>query len=73
MPGKVPSSLRRRSPCVPICLSPVLTAGRQSDEWLAGQKRLLNLSRNTKHLIIEDSWHAIQIHRPRAVNAANRE
>lgn len=45
----------------------VLTAGRQSEEWKQGQKELLNLSKHTQHIIVEDSWHSIQIHNPQAV------
>lgn len=45
----------------------ILTAGRQSEEWKQGQKELLNLSKKTQHIIVEDSWHSIQIHNPQAV------
>ena len=45
----------------------VLTAGKQSEEWKEGQKELLNLSKKTQHIIIEDSWHSIQIHNPQSI------
>ncbi len=45
----------------------VLTAANQTEDWLEGQKVLLQLSKETQHTIVEDSWHAIQIHKPQAV------
>ncbi|WP_442049549.1 alpha/beta fold hydrolase [Paenibacillus sp. 2TAB19] len=45
----------------------VLTAANQTEEWLEGQKVLLQLSKETQHTIVEDSWHAIQIHKPQSV------
>jgi pimeloyl-ACP methyl ester carboxylesterase len=45
----------------------VLTAGKQSEEWKHGQKELLILSKKTQHIIVEDSWHSIQIHNPQVV------
>lgn len=45
----------------------VLTAANQSEPWLKGQKELMLLSKYTQHTIVEDSWHAIQIHKPQAV------
>jgi pimeloyl-ACP methyl ester carboxylesterase len=40
----------------------VLSAGKQSEEWNNGQKELLNLSNQTKQIVVEQSWHSIQIH-----------
>lgn len=48
----------------------VLTAGKQSEEWKQDQQPLLSLSERVKHLIVEDSWHSIQIYRPEAVTDA---
>lgn len=45
----------------------VLTAGKQSEAWKHGQKELLILSKKTQHIIVEDSWHSIQIHNPQVV------
>jgi len=45
----------------------VLSAGRQHDDWITGQKYLLHLTPLTTQIIVEDSWHAIQIHRPDVV------
>lgn len=45
----------------------VLTAGRQTAEWLESQRELLRLTEQTKQIIVQDSWHAIHIHQPRIV------
>ncbi|WP_010271867.1 alpha/beta fold hydrolase [Paenibacillus senegalensis] len=45
----------------------VLSAGKQPDPWKRQQELLKNLTKNTKHIVVEDSWHAIQIHRPEIV------
>ncbi|OAB45197.1 hypothetical protein PBAT_13410 [Paenibacillus antarcticus] len=45
----------------------VLSAGIQHNDWIKEQKYLLHLSHLTTQNIVEDSWHAIQIHRPDAV------
>jgi pimeloyl-ACP methyl ester carboxylesterase len=45
----------------------VLSAGRQSEGWKEDQKKLLSLTKNVHQITIEDSWHSIQIHNPKAV------
>ncbi|WP_245697643.1 hypothetical protein [Paenibacillus oryzae] len=45
----------------------VLSAGRQSKEWIETQKELLKLTMNTKHFVVGESWHSIHIHHPQAV------
>jgi len=45
----------------------VLSAGRQDEEWKASQRRLIGLTSQTKQVIVRDSWHSIQIHKPDAV------
>jgi pimeloyl-ACP methyl ester carboxylesterase len=45
----------------------VLSAGNQNEEWLRDQRKLVHLTRNTKQVIVEDSWHSIPIHKPEAV------
>ncbi|WP_053374060.1 alpha/beta hydrolase [Paenibacillus sp. FJAT-27812] len=51
----------------------VLSAGKQNEEWLRDQGKLVHLTRYTKQVIVEDSWHSIPIHKPEAViNAAIR-
>ncbi|TYP78106.1 alpha/beta fold hydrolase [Paenibacillus methanolicus] len=54
----------RLPPHLPVI---VLTAGRQTAEWLASQRALLRLTERTKQIVVPDSWHAIHIHQPRAV------
>ncbi len=50
----------------------VLTAGKQNESWKKGQAFLLQLTRQTTQIIVEDSWHSIQIHKPQAVIDAVR-
>ncbi|OAB37930.1 hypothetical protein PMSM_01940 [Paenibacillus macquariensis subsp. macquariensis] len=45
----------------------VLSAGRQPEDWIKEQKYLLHLTPLTTQIIVDDSWHAIQIHRPDVV------
>lgn len=45
----------------------VLSAGKQSDDWKRGQGELLHLTKHTKQIMVEESWHSIQIHQPQAV------
>ncbi|WP_139993236.1 alpha/beta fold hydrolase [Paenibacillus paridis] len=45
----------------------VLSAGLQNEEWLQDQQKLLHLTRRTKQIIVECSWHSIHIHEPAAV------
>lgn len=50
----------------------VLSAWKQTAEWKEDQSKLLDLTNNTQQVKVEDSWHAIQIHKPEAViNAIN--
>ncbi|OMD46617.1 alpha/beta hydrolase [Paenibacillus borealis] len=51
----------------------VLSAGMQNDEWKRGQERLSQLTPKTKHILVENSWHSIQIHRPDMVIAAIKD
>jgi hypothetical protein len=45
----------------------VLSAGKQTEQWKAQQAALRTLNKNTKQIVIEDSWHSIQIHKPEEV------
>lgn len=45
----------------------VLSAGRQNQEWQESQKRLLQLTAKTRQIIVQDSWHSIQLYQPQAV------
>lgn len=45
----------------------VLSAGKQNDDWKKGQEALLNLTERTKQIMVEESWHSIQIHQPDVV------
>ncbi|WP_195575843.1 alpha/beta hydrolase [Paenibacillus sp. 1001270B_150601_E10] len=45
----------------------VLTAGKQSEDWLETQKELLHVTNHTKQIIVEESWHSIQLYKPQAV------
>ncbi|AJS59814.1 alpha/beta hydrolase [Paenibacillus sp. IHBB 10380] len=45
----------------------VLSAGKQHDEWKRGQEDLLQLTELTIQIVVDDSWHSIQIHRPDVV------
>ncbi|WP_243864766.1 alpha/beta fold hydrolase [Paenibacillus castaneae] len=56
--------LRRDLPVI------VLSAGEQDAAWQRDQRKLSNLTNNTKHIIVKDSWHSIQIHKPEAVISA---
>jgi pimeloyl-ACP methyl ester carboxylesterase len=60
-------SAHHLSPDLPVI---VLSAGKQNEEWKQGQEELLNLSNHTKQIIVEDSWHSIQIHKPEIVISA---
>lgn len=51
----------------------VISAGKQEEEWKRGQERLAQLTSKTRHIIAEDSWHAIQIHRPDIVISAIKD
>jgi pimeloyl-ACP methyl ester carboxylesterase len=50
----------------------VLSAGRRDENWKKGQAQMLKLTRRNKQIIVEDSWHSIQIHRPEVVIDAIR-
>lgn len=45
----------------------VLSAGRQNEEWQQSQKKLLQLTAQTRQIIVQDSWHSIQLYQPQAV------
>lgn len=45
----------------------VLSAGRQSEEWKKDQEKLLHLTEKTTQIVVEESWHSIQIYQPQAV------
>lgn len=45
----------------------VLTAGKQTKDWMQGQQMLSKLTKRTNQIIVEDSWHSIAIHKPDAV------
>jgi len=45
----------------------VLSAGKQSEDWKKSQEELLNLTKQTKRIMVEDSWHSIQIYQPQVV------
>lgn len=45
----------------------VLSAGRQNEEWKKYQKKLLHLTEKTTQIVVEESWHSIQIYQPQAV------
>ncbi|QFT89087.1 Dihydrolipoyllysine-residue acetyltransferase component of acetoin cleaving system [Bacillus sp. THAF10] len=45
----------------------VLSAGKQTDVWKQQQQKLAALHKNTEHFTVEDSFHAIPIHKPDAV------
>ncbi|AOZ94408.1 alpha/beta fold hydrolase [Paenibacillus crassostreae] len=45
----------------------VLSAGKQPEDWKKSQEDLLHLTEITQHIIVEDSWHSIQNHRPDVV------
>jgi pimeloyl-ACP methyl ester carboxylesterase len=45
----------------------VLTAGKQSEEWKKDQRLLLSLTTRCRNIVVEDSWHSIQIHKPQTV------
>jgi pimeloyl-ACP methyl ester carboxylesterase len=51
----------------------ILSAGKQDEYWKKQQVNLKDLSNETKQIIVEDSWHAIQIHKPEEVISAIRE
>ena len=51
----------------------VLSAGKQSEEWLEQQLLLCKLNSNTKHILANESWHSIQIHEPKIVISAIKE
>jgi len=48
----------------------VLSAGKQTEEWKKSQNDLLNLTKQTKQIWVNDSWHAIQVYQPDAVVSA---
>ncbi|ETT44687.1 MULTISPECIES: alpha/beta hydrolase [unclassified Paenibacillus] len=54
-------------PLVPELPIIVLSAGRQNEDWQQSQKKLLQLTANTRQIVIEDSWHSIQLYKPQAV------
>lgn len=45
----------------------ILSAGKQTDDWKEEQYKLLKITNNTEHLIVTESWHSIQIHKPEVV------
>lgn len=45
----------------------VLSAGKQSQDWKKGQEELLHLTERTKQVLVEESWHSIQIYQPNTV------
>lgn len=45
----------------------VLSAGRQTEEWQQSQKKLLQLTAKTRQILVQDSWHSIQLYQPQAV------
>lgn len=45
----------------------VMSAGKQSEDWKKDQKKLLLLTKRTKQIIVEESWHSIQIYQTKAV------
>lgn len=51
----------------------VLSAGKQDEGWKEMQSGLLKLTNATKQIMIEDSWHAIQIHNPMIVIQSIKE
>ncbi|MFB9326066.1 alpha/beta fold hydrolase [Paenibacillus aurantiacus] len=61
------AQLHQAPPLPPHLPVIVLTAGRQTAEWLEGQQALLRLTERTKQVVVPDSWHAIHIHQPRIV------
>lgn len=65
--------LTRSPPLSPKLPITVLSAGRQDEEWKRGQERLSKLTSRTRHIVAEDSWHAIHIHRPDRVIAAIKD
>ncbi|NMO96606.1 alpha/beta fold hydrolase [Paenibacillus lemnae] len=64
--------LKKASPLHPDLPVIVLTAGKQSDEWKQDQKKLLDLTQRTRQIIVEESWHSIQIYQPQSVIEAVR-
>lgn len=61
--GKIPDK-------IPIT---IISAGKQSEEWHEQQKSLTELNKNTKQIISENSWHAVQIYDPNTVITAINE
>lgn len=45
----------------------ILSAGKMNESWKEGQKKLLNISKNCKQILVEDSYHNIHFERPEAV------
>jgi pimeloyl-ACP methyl ester carboxylesterase len=51
----------------------ILTAGKQDEDWKEQQNLMLGLTNNSKQIVVEDSWHAIQIHKPEIIIKSIRE
>jgi pimeloyl-ACP methyl ester carboxylesterase len=45
----------------------VLSAGKQDEDWKSDQQKFVHLTLQTKQVMVEDSWHSIQIYRPDVV------
>ncbi|MEK3795234.1 alpha/beta hydrolase [Paenibacillus sp. FSL R7-0204] len=54
-------------PLIPELPIIVLSAGRQNEDWQQAQKKLLQLTAKTRQIVIENSWHSIQLYNPQAV------
>ena len=51
----------------------VLSAGKQPLEWQEQQLLLCELNSVTTHMVVNESWHSIQIHEPDVVIGAIKE
>ncbi|UNK16960.1 alpha/beta hydrolase [Paenibacillus sp. N3/727] len=68
--GRQLQSVKKLAAQLPVI---VLTAGKQDEDWKKQQTELLSLTDSTKQIIVEDSWHSIQIHNPDIVIKSIRE
>jgi pimeloyl-ACP methyl ester carboxylesterase len=59
--------LKHAPPLKPDLPVIVMSAGKQGDDWKKEQKKLLLLTKRTRQIIVEESWHSIQIYQPKSV------